>query len=150
MGVTSFDFWTIMHFVWGIIWTSILIPSRPFESFMVANLLHAYSEYLEQDYYPKTGKHLESLENHKGDISAFLAGSLIGYYYGCKYFTQKGTETLRWTLLIIGILVAIQEICREVFPDTWIINPAYHEYRFFGHYINDNDWYKKLYETVFL
>ena len=149
MGLTYVDFWTFMHFLFGIIITSVFTPSSPEFSVLICNVIHYILEYTENDY-GINGEHLERAENHIGDLVGFLLGSLIAYFYGCKYFTQKGTETLRWVLLIVSILAFIQEMGREIFPETWFWTPAYYKRRVFGHDVNHTDWYNKIFEAIFL
>lgn len=132
MGIEFFDIWTVVHFVWGFISTSILIPSRPFLSAIIVNFIHLVMEFVENRY-NKEGKDIESISNHIGDILGFLIGSIVGILYGSKYFIQPGTETLRYVLIAFSLLALIQETGRELFPDTWPIAPAFHENRYFGY-----------------
>jgi hypothetical protein len=147
MGLAYVDFWTFMHFFWGIVITSVLFPSSPELSIVISNVLHLILELTEHDY-GINGEHLESTENHIGDLIGFLLGSLIAYFFGCKYFTQKGTETLRWTLMIAAIIAFIQEVGRELFPETWFLSPAYYKRRVFGYDVNHTDWYNKIFELI--
>ena len=132
MGLEFFDFWTVIHFMWGIIFTSVLSPSRPILSAVIANVVHLLMELVENNHDGKKNL-LESDVNHIGDIIAFLLGSILGSIYGTKYFSQPGTEIARYVLLSICIIAFIQEVGRELFPETWWISPSYHENRYFGY-----------------
>jgi hypothetical protein len=149
MGLVYVDFWTFIHFLWGILFTSVLFPFSPELSVVISNVFHLILEMVENDY-GVNNEHLESTENHIGDLIAFLLGSLVAYFFVCKYFTQKGTETLRWTLFILALLAFIQEMGREIFPETWFLSPSYYKRRVFGYDVNHTDWYNKIFETIVL
>ena len=144
MGLGYVDFWTFTHLLWGIIFSSILLPSKPFLSLFISNLVHFVGELFEYNV-DKNGVERENLTNHVTDCIAFFVGTLIGYWYGSVYFLQKGTETLRWVLIVISVLAMIQEVGRELYPETWFMSPAFHEFRFFGVDINKKEWYKKIF-----
>jgi hypothetical protein len=112
MGVDFIDHWTYAHFLWGVIATVAIWPSKPVYSLLIANIFHTVMEIMENDKDP-TGKVLESKENHFGDSLAFFLGSMIGLF-----FTQYtvSNSVLRYILLVLVILAFIQEIGREVFP----------------------------------
>ena len=127
MGKNFIDFWTLLHFIFGFISTSTILPSKPKISIFVANLLHLIMELLENNKNNKTGEILESTSNHISDILAFFIGSLIGYFYGCKYFSNNNLsiKITRYILLVLSFGVILQEILREIFPNDWIFDPSY-------------------------
>ena len=126
MGARIVDAWTVGHFLFGIISTMSILPSKVIYSILIGNVLHGINElFIEKDFVKGTNIQLESMPNHIGDMAAFLVGSLLGIFltkYTLKY------PALRWGLLIVLILVGINEIMRELFPRTWPFDPAYHNY----------------------
>lgn len=123
MGNNFIDFWTFLHFIFGIISTSTILPKNKNISIFVANFLHLILELFENNKNNKTSEILESTSNHIGDILAFFIGSLIGYFYGCKYFSNNNIT--RYILLVLSFAVFLQEILREIFPNDWIFDPSY-------------------------
>ena len=84
-------------------------------------------ELFENNKNDKTGEILESTSNHIGDIFAFFIGSLLGYFYGCKYFSSNNLKIMitRYILLVLSFAVILQELLREIFPNDWIFDPSY-------------------------
>jgi hypothetical protein len=127
MGVKTFDGWTILHFLYGVIATMAIAPRHPCIGIFIGNLGHAYGEALEDNY--RKGVLVESDRNHAGDIVAFLFGSFIGVYFTpitIKY------PAIRWILLAILILTAIQEFGREMWAEDWPFDPANKPFHWFG------------------
>lgn len=122
MGVKAFDIFTIGHFICGIIITATLVPTNPRLSLILSNLLHLLFELTEQNVNPNNGKILESSINHMTDVIAFFKGSVIGFYL-TDYMLDY--PHLRYVLLFIGSLIAIQEFGREILPGKWPIYSAY-------------------------
>lgn len=127
MGKQIFDFWTFLHFIFGFISTSTILPSKPKISLVIANLSHLVMELVENNKNDKTGEILESTSNHIGDILAFLIGSFLGYFYGCIYFSSNNLKIkiTRYILLVLSFGVFLQELLREIFPNDWILDPSY-------------------------
>jgi hypothetical protein len=128
MGKEYFDFSTIMHFMFGFLSTSTLLPSKPIISAFIANIFHLISELNEHNNSPN-GEILETEVNHLGDLLFFFAGSILGVIYGTNIFIQKKYSGYRQTILIIVILAFINEIGREVFPYDWPFNPAFKPFK---------------------
>ena len=123
MGTNIFDFWSILHFICGFLSTSALIPKNPYLSAIITNIIHLFVELIEKDKIPSTNELIESNVNHITDVIFFFIGSVLAVKYGHKLFINN--QTLRYSVLVILFLSFLQETLREVFPDTWIIAPAY-------------------------
>jgi hypothetical protein len=50
----------------------------------------------------------------------------------------------------LALLAFIQEMGREIFPETWFLSPSYYKRRVFGYDVNHTDWYNKIFETIVL
>ena len=124
MGVKFTDFWTIMHFLFGVITTMALVPSKPMLSLVLGNVLHGSMEFTERDY-DQNGKVLESRVNHVGDVLAFALGSIVGLWF-TDYTVQN--PTLRYILLAVIIIAFVQEVSRELWPDTWPLDGAHNPF----------------------
>ena len=123
MGKNIFDFWSLGHFLFGIITTSALIPSQPMISLIITNLVHLSMELIENNVNEKTGEVLETEVNHLSDILFFYIGSLIGFFYGYPIFEKY--FILRVFVLILSALTYLQEILREIYPHDWYFDSAY-------------------------
>lgn len=124
MGKKYFDFWTTMHFMFGFLSTSTLLPSNPIISAVIANIFHFIMEFNENNLSPD-GEILESDVNHLGDILFFFAGSALGVIYGSPIFANAKYSTYRYVILYIVVLSFINEMGREIFPYDWPFDPAY-------------------------
>jgi hypothetical protein len=123
MGTDIFDGWSILHFIFGFLSTSALIPTNPYLSAIITNIIHLFVELIEKDKIPYTNELVESNINHTTDVIFFFIGSILAVKYGNKFFIKN--QTLRYFVLVIMFLAFLQETLRELFPDTWIIGPAY-------------------------
>jgi hypothetical protein len=132
MGLDYIDEWSFFHFASGFILTSTLLPSHPTASLVISNIGHLLSELTENNY-SDTGEPLENTINHMSDITVFLIGSLLGYFFGCHYYNKSDNQTIRWIILIIMGFLSIHEVMREIFPLTWPISPAFKRNLFFGY-----------------
>jgi hypothetical protein len=56
MMVQTFDYFTVGHFLWGIIMVISIYPDQPLLSLIVANILHLIMEMLEKTVDESTGK----------------------------------------------------------------------------------------------
>ena len=120
--VQTFDYFTVGHFLWGIIMVISIYPDQPLLSLIVANILHLIMEMLEKTVDERTGKILESTNNHMSDCVAFLMGTLVGLPF-TRY--TKDNMHIRAVFGIVSMLIIIQEIGREVFPYSWPYRPAF-------------------------
>ena len=127
MGVKVADWWTLLHFLYGVITTMSVSPRNPWFGILIGNIAHAYGESLEGNY--REGVLVESDKNHAGDMAAFLLGTLVGIYF--TPFTIK-YPIARWILLVFLILTAIQEFGREKWPESWPFDPANNPFGWFG------------------
>jgi len=123
MGTSVFDFWSILHFLCGFFSTSTLIPTNPYLSALITNIIHFFSELSEQNKNPDTNEILESNINHITDIIFFFIGSILGILYGYKLFIKN--DTIRYIVLFILLIIFLQELLREILPYTWIFDSAY-------------------------
>jgi hypothetical protein len=123
MGKNFFDTWSIFHFICGFLSTSTLIPSQPYLSAVITNILHFFMEIIEKNKNPYTNEILETNINHLGDIIFFFIGSILAILYGHKLFIKQ--TFARYFFLIIMILIFLQEMFREIFPRNWIFDSAY-------------------------
>nr|QBK85577.1 MAG: hypothetical protein LCMAC101_01720 [Marseillevirus LCMAC101] len=108
MGVKYIDWWTLGHFICGIMSTMTISPRDPWLGVLVGNIIHAYTEFNENQYIKGVLK--ESNENHIGDIIFFFLGSLVGILFTpitIKYWI------VRLIFLMILIAISIQEWGRE-------------------------------------
>lgn len=119
-----FDRWTIWHFIFGFISTSILFPSKPIISAIVANIVHLIGELTEINESPDK-KILEYDVNHLGDILFFFFGSLLGVIYGTNLFVKPEYNKYRYPLFFFTILGLANEIGRELLPYDWPYYPAF-------------------------
>ncbi len=127
MGVQAADWWTLGHFVMGILTTISVSPRHPEIGILVGNIVHAYVESLEQNY--RKGVLVESPANHKGDLLAFLMGSFIGVYFT---FITIRYPILRWLILAFVTWWAVQEWGREKYPDKWYFDKDNSPFGWFG------------------
>ena len=133
MGKDYIDFWTFTHFFSGFLMCSSLLPTYPLSGFFISNIIHLWMEYIENSNLGDIV--LESQENHVGDITGFFIGSLIGAIWGRRYFLDdKGglqNNKVRYFIIFLGFISMIQEVCRELFPETWIFDSAYKPFKWF-------------------
>ena len=127
MGVKLVDWWTLIHFLFGVMATMAICPQHPGTSILLGNIAHAYLESVEKHY--RKGVQVESTRNQVGDLMAFLLGSLVGVYL--TPFTIKH-PTVRWIMLIFIVIAVIQEWGRETWPGKWPIDAANSPFGWFG------------------
>jgi hypothetical protein len=123
MGLSYFDKWTIGHLFGGILSYSLLeyINIPQLYNFGIANGIHYMIERIEKSVAPN-GCVLETKENHIGDITAFLLGWMLAYYYRMDhYITSKIAPILWFALLFFTAL----EILKEMYPYEKWINGVY-------------------------
>lgn len=122
MGKDWLDKDSIGHFLFGIIGSVVFFRNNPILSLIIMNSGHLIMELLEKEYNPKTGEILKTTKNHIADIILYFIGSLIGLLIkNSKYLNT----TKLFILGVVYVLVTIHQFGRELFPDTWIYNPAY-------------------------
>ena len=129
MGLEWFDIWPLLHFAWGIIIPSILYPENPVISVIISNLAHLFTESMEHNTLPN-GQPLTSTINHVTDILFFFLGSMFSLFFIHNYF-QKDVNS-RIILLFISLLALINEVGREIYPETFWISPAFYGNLYFG------------------
>lgn len=127
MGVKVVDWWTLLHFLFGVITTMSVSPRNPWFGILIGNIAHSYGEALEGNY--RKGVLVESDRNHAGDMAAYLLGTFVGIYF--TPFTIKH-PIIRWILLVFLIVVTVQEFGREMWPDSWPFDPADTPFGWFG------------------
>ncbi len=127
MGVKAVDWWTLGHFMMGMLTTISVSPRHPGVGILLGNIAHAYLESLEDNY--RKGVLVESEVNHKVDLLAFLIGSFVGIFFT---FITIRYPILRWMILIFVVWWAVQEWGREKFPDKWYFDRANSPFGWFG------------------
>jgi len=123
MGIRVFDGWSILHFISGFLSTSALIPTHPYLSAVITNIIHLMVELIEKEKNPYTNEILESTINHITDVIFFFIGSVLAILYGHKLFINN--QPSRYFVLILMFFCFSQETLRELFPYNWIIGPTY-------------------------
>jgi hypothetical protein len=123
MGIKYVDANTIGHFCGGVLsYTMIQYSNVPLGyNFIIANGIHYMIEKNERSVAPN-GRVLETMENHIGDITAFLLGWLIAYALRMERYVTSKIAPVLWILLIYNYSA---EILREIYPYERLLDGAY-------------------------
>jgi hypothetical protein len=114
MGVESFDYWSIEHFLMGSLSQSLLQKagiSTPV-NLILTNFIHLAIELFEKDI--KYGKIAESYENHMTDIILFLSGWCLAYIINMSQYIPEDAVQMLWAMVFF---VIIKEILIEIYID---------------------------------
>jgi hypothetical protein len=90
-------------------------------NFGIANGIHYIIEKTEKSVAPN-GRVLETIENHIGDIIAFLLGWMIAYVLRIDRYITSGNALFLW-IVLVGFIV--KEVIREIYPYESIVTGAY-------------------------
>jgi hypothetical protein len=90
-------------------------------NFGIANGIHYIIEKTEKSVAPN-GRVLETIENHIGDILAFLLGWMIAYVLRIDRYITSGNALFLW-IVLVGFIV--KEVIREIYPYESIVTGAY-------------------------
>jgi hypothetical protein len=90
-------------------------------NFGIANGIHYIIEKTEKSVAPN-GRVLETMENHIGDILAFLLGWMIAYVLRIDRYITSGNALFLW-IVLVGFIV--KEVIREIYPYESIVTGAY-------------------------
>ena len=90
-------------------------------NFGIANGFHYMIEKIEKSVAPN-GRVLETIENHIGDILAFLLGWMIAYVLRIDRYITSGNALFLW-IVLLGFIV--KEMIREIYPYASIVKGAY-------------------------
>lgn len=123
MGIEYVDYDTIGHLCWGVLSCSLLTYSKipVLVNFGIANGIHYIIEKTEKSVAPN-GRVLETMENHIGDILAFLLGWMIAYVLRIDRYITSGNALFLW-IVLVGFIV--KEVIREIYPYESIVTGAY-------------------------
>ena len=123
MGIEYVDYDTIGHLCWGVLSCSLLTYSKipVLANFGIANGIHYIIEKTEKSVAPN-GRVLETIENHIGDILAFLLGWMIAYVLRIDRYITSGNALFLW-IVLLGFIV--KEVIREIYPYESIVTGAY-------------------------
>jgi len=123
MGIEYVDYDTIGHLCWGVLSCSLLTYSKipVLANFGIANGIHYIIEKTEKSVAPN-GRVLETMENHIGDIIAFLLGWMIAYVLRIDRYITSGNALFLW-IVLVGFIV--KEVIREIYPYVSIVTGAY-------------------------
>ena len=123
MGIEYVDYDTIGHLCWGVLSCSLLTYSKipVLANFGIANGFHYMIEKTEKSVAPN-GRVLETIENHIGDILAFLLGWMIAYVLRIDRYITSGNALFLW-IVLLGFIV--KEVIREIYPYASILKGAY-------------------------
>ena len=123
MGIEYVDYDTIGHLCWGVLSCSLLTYSKipVLANFGIANGFHYMIEKTEKSVAPN-GRVLETIENHIGDIIAFLLGWMIAYVLRIDRYITSGNALFLW-IVLLGFIV--KEVIREIYPYESIVTGAY-------------------------
>ncbi len=123
MGIEYVDYDTIGHLCWGVLSCSLLTYSKipVLVNFGIANGIHYIIEKTEKSVAPN-GRVLETMENHIGDIIAFLLGWMIAYVLRIDRYITSGNALFLW-IVLVGFIV--KEVIREIYPYESIVTGAY-------------------------
>ena len=123
MGIEYVDYDTIGHLCWGVLSCSLLTYSKipVLVNFGIANGIHYMIEKIEKSVAPN-GRVLETIENHTGDIIAFLLGWMIAYVLRIDRYITSGNALFLW-IVLLGFIV--KEVIREIYPYASIVTGAY-------------------------
>jgi hypothetical protein len=90
-------------------------------NFGIANGIHYIIEKTEKSVAPN-GRVLETIENHIGDILAFLLGWMIAYVLRIDRYITSGNALFLW-IVLVGFIV--KEVIREIYPYESIVTGSY-------------------------
>ena len=123
MGISYVDIWTLSHLLGGVLSCSLLTYSKipVLANFGIANGIHYIIEKTEKSVAPN-GRVLETIENHIGDIVAFLLGWMIAYVLRFDRYVTSGNALFLW-IVLVGFIV--KEVIREIYPYESIVTGAY-------------------------
>ena len=123
MGISYVDIWTLSHLLGGVLSCSLLTYSKipVLVNFGIANGIHYIIEKTEKSVAPN-GRVLETIENHIGDIIAFLLGWMIAYVLRIDRYITSGNALFLW-IVLVGFIV--KEVIREIYPYESIVTGAY-------------------------
>ena len=123
MGIKYVDYDTIGHFCGGVLsYTMIQYSNVPLGyNFIIANGIHYMIERTEKSVAPN-GRVLETMENHIGDITAFLLGWVIGHALRMERYVTSKIAPILWIVLLYNYSA---EILREVYPYERLLDGAY-------------------------
>lgn len=123
MGISYVDIWTLSHLLGGVLSCSLLTYSKipVLVNFVIANVFHYMIEKTEKSVAPN-GRVLETIENHIGDILAFLLGWMIAYVLRIDRYITSGNALFLW-IVLVGFIV--KEVIREIYPYESIVTGAY-------------------------
>ncbi len=123
MGISYVDICTLSHLLGGVLSCSLLTYSKipVLVNFGIANGIHYIIEKTEKSVAPN-GRVLETMENHIGDIIAFLLGWMIAYVLRIDRYITSGNALFLW-IVLVGFIV--KEVIREIYPYESIVTGAY-------------------------
>ncbi len=123
MGISYVDISTLGHLLGGVLSCSLLTYSKipVLFNFGIANGIHYMIEKTEKSVAPN-GRVLETIENHIGDIIAFLLGWMIAYVLRIDHYITSGNALFLW-IVLVGFIV--KEVIREIYPYESIVTGAY-------------------------
>jgi len=119
MGINLIDKYSLRHLLWGSITFTLInsINIPVYLNFLLTNGAHLLIEILEQNKSP-TGKILENTTNHISDILFFLIGWLLAFKFNFNKFYKNYPLYIKIILWVILILEFLNQIIRELFPNT--------------------------------
>jgi hypothetical protein len=114
MGIYYFDNDTFGHLGGGVLSGTLLEYSNVpiVYNFIIANGIHYMIERTEKSVAPN-GRVLETMENHLGDIIAFLLGWSIAYILRTSRYINSKNAPWLWAVLIFFTMI---EFLREMYP----------------------------------
>lgn len=114
MGIKYVDNDTFGHLGGGVLSETLLEYSNiPIVyNFIIANGIHYMIERTEKSVAPN-GRVLETIENHLGDIIAFLLGWSIAYILRTSRYINSKNAPWLWAVLIFFTMI---EFLRELYP----------------------------------
>jgi len=123
MGIKYVDYDTIGHFCGGVLSYTMFQYSNvpPTLNFLITNGIHYMIEKTERSVAPN-GRVLETMENHIGDIIAFLLGWMIGYALRMERYITNKIAPILWIVLLYNYSA---EILREIYPYERLLDGAY-------------------------
>jgi len=123
MGIEYVDKDTIGHFCGGVLSYTMLQYShiQVTLNFIIANGIHYMIEKTERSVAPN-GQVLETIENHIGDIIAFLLGWVVGFALRMERYVNNKIAPVLWIILIYNYSA---EILREIYPYERLLDGAY-------------------------
>jgi len=123
MGLTYVDKYTFGHLGGGVLSGTLLEYSNVpiVYNFIIANGIHYMIERTEHSVAPN-GRVLETIENHLGDIIAFLLGWSIAYNLRTSRYINSKNAPWLWAVLIFFTMI---ECLREMYPYQPLFVGAY-------------------------